>query len=276
MQQTIQPIFVHELFPEMRAELLHILRSLNDDQWQLPTACAGWSVKDVALHILADDMGYLSRHRDQDGLTGKFDNFDDLVAFINDLNQTWIDATRRLSCRLLLDLLEFTGTQFEAYLQTINLYADTAPISWAGHQPAPMWLQVARELTEFWMHHQHISEAVGIRSLRDERFLRPVLSTFVHALPRTYRDMVAPVDTLIVFEVTGTIQASWHLVNEGEYWALYEETGFQPTTTITIPAEIAWKIFTKGVSPTEAQKHAQISGDVDLGITALSSVAILA
>ncbi len=276
MKQTIQPIFVQELFPEMRAELVRVLRSLNDEQWQMPTACAEWSVKDVALHILADDMGYLSRHRDKDGIEGKFDNFDDLVVFINELNQTWVDAARRLSRRLLIELLEFTGVQFDAYLQTVDVYADTSPISWAGNQPSPMWLQIARELTEFWMHHQHICEGAGIDSLKNERFLGPVLSTFVHALPRTYRDIVAPIDTLIVFKVTGEVQASWHLVNEGDYWALYQATDMESTTTITIPAEIAWKIFTKGIAVAEARNHTQITGDIALGLSALSAVAILA
>ena len=40
------------LFPLMRAELLRVLNSLSADQWSAPTACAGWSVRDVALHIL--------------------------------------------------------------------------------------------------------------------------------------------------------------------------------------------------------------------------------
>lgn len=87
MKQPIQPFFVTDLFPEMRTELLQILHSLNDEEWQRPTACEGWSVKDVALHILADDMGYLSRRRDNDGIVGQFDDYRDLVNFINAQNE---------------------------------------------------------------------------------------------------------------------------------------------------------------------------------------------
>ena len=80
MRTPIAPILVSHLFAPMRAELIAILENLDDAQWQLPTACDGWSVKDVALHIFADDCGYLSRRRDDDGITFKTDSFDELIS----------------------------------------------------------------------------------------------------------------------------------------------------------------------------------------------------
>ena len=35
------------------ARLLAQLRSLDDEQWQAPTDCAGWTVRDVAVHLIA-------------------------------------------------------------------------------------------------------------------------------------------------------------------------------------------------------------------------------
>ncbi len=49
-----------DLLPEERAALLDLLAGLTDDEWARPTACAGWSVKDVALHILGGDLGNLA------------------------------------------------------------------------------------------------------------------------------------------------------------------------------------------------------------------------
>src|SRR5687768_5123799 len=93
----IAPISLVDLFPMIREELLTILQSLTDEEWQAPTACTGWSVKDVALHILADDVGYLSRHRDQDGYTVPHETWEELVAGINAHNERWVEATRRMS-----------------------------------------------------------------------------------------------------------------------------------------------------------------------------------
>ncbi len=47
------PFDVRPLFREERAELLSLLGSLTADHWSAPTACPGWTVKDVALHLLA-------------------------------------------------------------------------------------------------------------------------------------------------------------------------------------------------------------------------------
>jgi uncharacterized protein (TIGR03083 family) len=82
------PVFVIDLFPRLQEELLALLDGLTPEQWLLPSPCPGWSVKDVASHLLADNLGYLSRRRD--GFAhARFDGGTDweaLVAFINRLN----------------------------------------------------------------------------------------------------------------------------------------------------------------------------------------------
>lgn len=189
---------------------------------------------------------------------------------------SWVEATRRLSRRLLLDLLEFTGAQLHTYLATRNLHEDTTPISWASNQPAPMWLQIARELTEYWMHHQYICETVAINSLTNQRFLTPILTTFAHAFPRAYAFIAAPVDTVINFGVTDEVETSWDVIKENDHWALYADTDLIPTSIVKIPVTIAWKVFTKGITSSDAEEYATIEGDIDLGRIALNTVAILA
>lgn len=64
----LPPINAVPLFPEERAALLEVLSSLALDDWSRDTACPGWSLKDIAAHLLADDFGRLSSgpgpHRD--------------------------------------------------------------------------------------------------------------------------------------------------------------------------------------------------------------------
>ena len=35
------------------ARLLDQLRGLTDEQWQAPTDCTGWTVRDVVVHLIA-------------------------------------------------------------------------------------------------------------------------------------------------------------------------------------------------------------------------------
>jgi len=62
--ELLDPVLVHDLFPLERRALLQLLRELDEQAWHTPTVCAGWSVKDIAQHLLADDLGILSRKRD--------------------------------------------------------------------------------------------------------------------------------------------------------------------------------------------------------------------
>ena len=57
-------VVVTHLFAPERASLLELLSALAAGQWQAPTVCPGWSVKDVALQPLGDDIDLLSRRRD--------------------------------------------------------------------------------------------------------------------------------------------------------------------------------------------------------------------
>ena len=89
---------------EERQDLVALLGSLTDAEWLAPTACPGWCVKDVALHLLDDDLGWLSRGRDGDldGLIPMDVDYRDFVDALNQRNQRWIDVSRGLSRRLVV------------------------------------------------------------------------------------------------------------------------------------------------------------------------------
>ncbi len=276
MKQPITPLMVINLFPEMRHELLRILRSLPDEAWSRPSLCPGWTVRDVVRHLLADDIGYLSRNRDQDGLYFPTQNWEDLVQKINQQNEAWVTATRPISRKLLLSLLEFTGEQVYDYLSSLDMNQMTSPIGWAENVPAPMWLEVARELTENWMHHQHICESAGVISLKNQRFLRPVLTTFAHALPKTYQDVLALDQTTLQVHITGDVEQTWYLIRENTRWVLYADTDQEPASVITLNSDTAWRIFTKGIARRDAQQQIRVEGDQTLGMIFLNTVAIIA
>ena len=63
--QHVQPIMVLDLFPQERKQLLKLFSELEPEEWEKPTICPGWTVKDIGLHLLGDDIGYLSGARDQ-------------------------------------------------------------------------------------------------------------------------------------------------------------------------------------------------------------------
>src|SRR5712691_4582243 len=212
--QHVQPIMVIDLFPQERKQLLELFSELEPEEWEKPTICPGWTVKDIGLHLLGDDIGYLSRTRDSFS-NPFFQNKDlhewkGLVQNINEANELWVKATARISPKLLIDLLELTGEQFYDYMQTLDQMAKGGVVSWAGPDPAPVWLDSAREYTERWVHQQKIRDAVNKPGLQEKRFFHPVLDTFVRALPYAYQDIAVTDATVLKVVVTGEAGEAWY------------------------------------------------------------------
>ena len=278
--QPVQPIMVLDLFPRERKQLLELFSELEPEEWEKPTICPGWTVKDIGLHLLGDDIGYLSRTRDYFS-NPFFQNKDlhewkSLVKNINEANELWVKATARISPKLLTDLLELTGKQFYGYVRTLDQMAKGGVVSWARSDPAPVWLDIAREYTERWIHQQQIRDAVNQPGLKERRFFHPVLDTFVRALPHTYKDIPVADVTVLKFVLIGEAGDVWYLVGEANRWSLLKDVALQPAAVVTMDQETCWRLFTKGLSKKEAREQTAIKGDHKLGKKLLETVSIIA
>jgi uncharacterized protein (TIGR03083 family) len=230
------------LLTAQRGRLLSLLTSLGDAQWAAPTAAPGWSVKDIALHLLDGDLSWLARNRDR-GRTGIISVPADHQEFVHRLaqhNQRWVDGARPLSPRLITDLLGWSGGQLDAYLAAVDL-ARPSSVYWAGE--VPLWFDLAREFTERWVHYQQIREAAlpaGHDQGQDE-YLPLVLRTFIWGFPHQYR-VPAPAGTVIAVEIPGI--GAWTLTRTATGWSLDEGQAAAPTASLRISGEAAWRLLT--------------------------------
>jgi uncharacterized protein (TIGR03083 family) len=277
----LSPIDVVELFPEERAALLAVLESLTPEEWQLPTVCPGWSVKDIALHLLGDDVGMLGRGRDGhsspnfgEGLD--ISRWDDLLTAINRQNEAWVYATRRMSAPLLLDLLRLTGDQTADYFRDLDPNQLGDPVDWAGTEPAPSWMHVAREYTERWVHQQHIRDAVGRPGLTERRYFGPVLDAFARALPHALRNTRAAEGTRVRLRIDGEAGGAWTAVRGEAGWSLDADERSPVAAVVTMDQDLAWRLFTKGVDQETVRQRAEISGEAALTEPVLRMVSIIA
>lgn len=275
--RPLEPILVTDLFPELRAQLLELLQGLSAEEWNLPTAARRWSVKDIALHLLAGDLGILSRKRDGFTPGGRsIEKWEDLVAFINELNEKWLQATRRLSTRVLCELLAFTGPRVEEYFVSLDPFALGDPVSWAGAERAPVWLDLAREYTERWHHQQQIRDAASRPGLYAPRLFAPVIDAFVRALPRTFRDVPAAKDAIVTLRLEGPGGGNWSLQRRSAGWELFAGAAENPSAEVALASEDAWKVFTRGFSREQAMERAKIRGDQQLAAKVMETVSVIA
>jgi uncharacterized protein (TIGR03083 family) len=63
---NISPVdAIAPLFEIERARLLDLVHELKPEVWQRPSPCPSWSVHGLVTHLLGDDLGLLSRRRDE-------------------------------------------------------------------------------------------------------------------------------------------------------------------------------------------------------------------
>jgi uncharacterized protein (TIGR03083 family) len=225
-----------------RQDLLDLLSSLSPEEWLAPSAAPGWTVKDLALHLLDDDLGWLSRGRDGDR-SGLLDitHQESFVAALAAKNQRWVEGAQGFSLPVVTGLLRWAGAEMDAYYDTIDLRAD-GRVSWASDDPVPQWFDIAQDLTERWVHQMQMREAVGRVGTYRSDYLRPVLRTFVWALPHQFR-VPAPARTRLNVDLGAG--GRWSLAAQPSgAWVLTEGLADAPAAVARFSDDAGWKWLT--------------------------------
>jgi uncharacterized protein (TIGR03083 family) len=276
--ETLQPILTADLFPKLDGMLIELLRSFAPEDWEKQTVSPKWKVKDVAAHLLDTALRGVSIGRD--GYVTENPNIKsaaDLAAFINRMNGEGVTVYRRLSPLVLIRLLEVAAKSLVEFHASRDPFA-TAPygVSWAGEAKSAHWFDTAREFTERWHHQQQIRLAVNKPGIMTRELYYPVLDCFFRALPFAYRSVPAEPGTYAQINVAGECGGSWYLCRVEESWELLQKPAGEKGSETTIPQEIAWRIFTKGIDRESALREIKITGDRQLGQQVLGMVSIVA
>lgn len=269
-------IHVLPLFPKLNSSLIDLLEGLSPAQWNSPTLCREWCVKDIAAHLLDTALRRVSSGRDSHfAKAPELKLYEELLNYLNSLNAGWVDAYKRVSPQLLIKQISAAQEDFYEYLLSLDLNAPALfPVSWAGEKQSQNWFDIAREYTERWHHQQQIRQAVGSRSLLEPALYRPFLEVSMLALAHHYRLKQAPKGTTLKVNIVGDAGGSWSIVNEAGSWSFIDSETVS-STEVYIDQNIAWMLFSRGIDISEAQQYWQVSGDYELGAHALKMTAFM-
>lgn len=270
----------------MDAELLQLLRSLQPEDWARP-ASRSWTVRDVIAHLLDGNLRRLSL--DRDGFVPELEPpasgaFDDVLLFLDRLNADWIRAAKRLSPRVLIELLEPTNELMREHFARLDPDGEAAfAVSWAGQETSPVWLDVARDYTEKWHHQHQVRAAVGAPELEDPGLLEPLLRTLVWAVPPAYEGARVGAragsgsarEATVRLTTSGPVTLAWLLRPGPDGWTLHEaETEAEAQTesgadrneaiaSVTLDARWLWRLLLR-VDVEAARDRAVVDGREDL------------
>jgi uncharacterized protein (TIGR03083 family) len=245
-----------------RDRLSQLLAGLQAADWERPSPCPGWSVLGLCCHLLGDDLGLLARHRDgyygtpaPGGTTES-----EFVAWLDELQAEWVRAARRLSPRLVTELLLWAAPQVTGIFRREDPRARTASVFWAGPGPVPAWLGQARELSEYWIHRQQILQALGRPSDLRADLAGPVLGGLRWAYPYRLAQAPAQPGDTVTIAISRPVTRTWQLVAGTAGWAYRDQPGARAVASLAMSTEQAWRLLTSNL-PAAGQADLAVSGN---------------
>lgn len=269
----MNPILCAPLLGEVDAMLVDLLTALRPDEWDLRTIVPGWKVRDVAAHLLDTTLRKLSMVRD--GHFAESPSQEDVATLVNRLNHEGVTVFRRLSPPVLISLMRIACRQSAEYHESLDPFAPAVfAVSWAGEEQSLNWFDTARDLTERWHHQQQIRDATQRPGLMVPRLYHPVLDCFLRGLPYAYRRVEAAPGTTVRVDISGDCGGAWQIQKGEANWEMAHPAASWDAR-ITVPQEIAWRVFTKGIPRQEAEAQVLMEGNDELAYHVLGLTAIV-
>jgi uncharacterized protein (TIGR03083 family) len=274
---SLKPILCAHLLRKVDEKLIDLLSALAPGEWELQTVAPLWKVRAVAAHLLDTALRKLSLVRDSCYVeTTDIRSPQDVITLVNRLNREGVAVYRRLSPQVLIDLLRLATKQFAEFHESFDPFDPaTFNVSWAGEETSLNWFDTARELTERWHHQQQIRLATNRPGIMTPDLYHPVLDCFLRGLPHAFLEVKASSGTVLLVEISGECGGQWFLERGTETWNLVPRSGGDFTARVTVPQELAWRLFTKGIDRSSARARIEIDGDRDLAEKILDLTAIV-
>ena len=190
---------------EQQAELDALLAPLDEAAWAAPSACAGWSISDVVLHMAqtnelatASARGELPElmARLYDGLRAATD-IDDGAALVVEKERgappVEVDRRWKASCEDLRDAL---------------LACDPSDrLTWVAGELAARTLGTTR-LAETWLHTGDVADGLDVELVPTDR-VHPVARLAWRTLPYAFQRAGRPAPPAVAFRLTAPSGAAW-------------------------------------------------------------------
>jgi uncharacterized protein (TIGR03084 family) len=158
---------VIEALREQHQELLSMVTGLEEHQFALPSACQGWSVSDVLLHLAqTNEMAAASASGRLAGVAGGWANSDSPVRTdVDDIVAGAVERGRGASGNEILARWVMSADDMVDVLEACD---PAVRVQWVAGDMAPRTLATTR-LAETWIHTGDVCIGLGIAQPKSDR-----------------------------------------------------------------------------------------------------------
>ena len=112
----LKPILCAPFLRKVDEKLIELLSALEPSEWELQTVAPLWKVRDVGAHLLDTALRKLSLVRDSCYVeTTEIRTHQDVITLVNRLNREGVAVYRRLSPRVLIEMMRLATKQFAEF-----------------------------------------------------------------------------------------------------------------------------------------------------------------
>jgi uncharacterized protein (TIGR03083 family) len=235
-----------------------LAEGLVPEEWDVPTACPGWSVKDNLVHVIGVEAMLLGRPTPEVTLP------EELPHVRNDfgrVNEQWVESYRgRPIPEVLADLREVIAERRAALARMDQAAFDAESFTPAGPDSYGRFMRI--RVMDMWMHEQDIRQAIGRPGHEDGQAPQAALDEMTAALGYVVGKRAgATSGNRVRFELTGPMARRVD-VEVGDRARVVDALTGDPTVTLTLPAHL----FTRLCGGRGTDRAAvEVDGDIGLG-----------
>ena len=265
---------VIEELTEVWASIVVACRELDEEQWDRPTDCPGWTVKDQVSHLIGIEQALLGQPSPPP--------LSDVPAHVlnpfGEMNEAWVEARRGvLGPEVLAEFVATTNRRIDALTAMDRDQFDT--VGWSPVGDVPYREFMVTRILDCWAHEQDIRKALDRPGGRNGAGERVVLDRCERTMPYVVGKRVAPPGgTSVLFVVTGVMGRRLLVAVDGGRASPQALPPVDPpSVTLTMDQEAFWRRCFGRVTPEEltASGSVSVDGDGPLGRRVLAAMAFM-
>lgn len=251
------------------ASIAALAATLRDEQWDLPTALPGWTVRDNLSHMIGIERMLLG----DPGPTVDVSHIERITDPFAASIESWVEERRAVPGPELAAEFDEVIARRRAQLEAMT-DEDFSRAGWSPIGEVPYRAFMVVRVFDCWMHEQDMRRAVDLEGHLEGPAVDVALGHFTSALGFVVgKKAGAPQGTSVVFEVDGPRSRRYGVVVDGRA-QLVDPAPDDPTVTISLPLTsfIALGGGRWDAATARAAGNLEISGDVDLGERILANM----
>ncbi len=242
--------------------------------WDAPTQCPGWSVKDNVSHIIGTERMLLGDSLPEIDIDTESEKYAHVKNDIAKANEKWIEERRgRSGPEVLAEFNEVTARRIKVLREMSQEDFDAPSWTPAGQDTYGRFMQI--RLYDSWAHEQDIRQAIGQTGHLSGAVVDEALSEVCKAMGFVVGKLGgAPPDSRVEIRLTGQTPATIRVerIGDGARSSVVDEfSEGEATVTITLDFELFMRLTAGRVDNAEAMNsavaagNASIEGDVEAG-----------